>query len=98
MVRLRHATSIEAAVGEEVPEIVLINSHDGSSSYQLLAGFFRTDAPPCPIDNRELQEYVNALRRRIEVQHDLLMASLVQDIEPSAEPRVPVTAARSPRD
>ncbi len=41
MVRLRHATSIEAAVGEEVPEIVLINSHDGSSSYQLLAGFFR---------------------------------------------------------
>lgn len=41
MVRLRHATSIESAVGEEVPEIILINSHDGSSSYQLLAGFFR---------------------------------------------------------
>jgi len=39
-----------------------------------------TDNPPCPIDNLELQEYVNALRRRIEVQHDL-MTSLVQDIE-----------------
>jgi len=38
MVRLRHATSI---VGDEVPEIILLNSHDGSSSYQLLAGIFR---------------------------------------------------------
>lgn len=25
----------------EVPEIILVNSHDGSSSYQLLSGFFR---------------------------------------------------------
>ena len=41
LVRLRHATTIESAVGEEVPEIVLVNSHDGSSSYQLLSGFFR---------------------------------------------------------
>ena len=41
LVRLRHASSIESALGEEVPEIVLINSHDGTSSYQLLAGFFR---------------------------------------------------------
>lgn len=41
LVRLRHATTIESVVGEEVPEIVLVNSHDGSSSYQLLSGFFR---------------------------------------------------------
>jgi hypothetical protein len=41
MIRLRHAHSIESAVGEEVPELVLVNSHDGSSSYQLLSGFFR---------------------------------------------------------
>jgi len=41
---------------------------------------YSTDNPPCPIDSQELQEYINALRRRIEVQHDL-MASLVQDIE-----------------
>ena len=39
MVRLRHANSI--ATQGEVPEIVLLNSHDGTSSYQLLAGFFR---------------------------------------------------------
>lgn len=39
MVRLRHASSITSQ--GEVPEIVLLNSHDGTSSYQLLAGIFR---------------------------------------------------------
>lgn len=39
LVRLRHADLIESA--GEVPEIILVNSHDGTSSYQLLAGFFR---------------------------------------------------------
>lgn len=39
MVRLRNESL--PTTGEEVPEIILINSHDGSSSYQLLAGFFR---------------------------------------------------------
>ena len=29
------------AVGDSVPEIVLVNSHDGTSSYQLHAGMFR---------------------------------------------------------
>lgn len=41
MVRFRQADQIGAKVGEEVPEIVLLNSHDGTSSYQLMAGFFR---------------------------------------------------------
>jgi len=40
LVRLRHPSTIEASV-QEVPEIILINSHDGTTSYQLLAGFFR---------------------------------------------------------
>lgn len=39
MVRLRHADTISAR--GETPEIVLLNSHDGTSSYQLLAGIFR---------------------------------------------------------
>lgn len=39
MVRLRHADTITAR--GETPEIVLLNSHDGTSSYQLLAGMFR---------------------------------------------------------
>jgi hypothetical protein len=39
LVRLRHANSVVST--EEVPEIILVNSHDGSSSYQLFAGVFR---------------------------------------------------------
>lgn len=39
LVRLRHPDAISAQ--GETPEIVLLNSHDGTSSYQLLAGFFR---------------------------------------------------------
>ena len=39
MVRLRHADVIGSE--SEVPEIILLNSHDGTSSYQLLSGFFR---------------------------------------------------------
>ncbi|HHL4082047.1 DUF932 domain-containing protein [Burkholderia sola] len=38
MLRLRHADQI---TGEEADEIVLLNSHDGTSSYQMLAGTFR---------------------------------------------------------
>lgn len=38
MLRLRHASQIAET---EVPEIILINSHDGTSSYQMLAGMFR---------------------------------------------------------
>ncbi len=38
MVRLRHAEQIN---GEEANEIILLNSHDGTSSYQMLAGMFR---------------------------------------------------------
>ncbi len=38
MVRLRHASQIGAG---EAHEIILLNSHDGVSSYQMLAGVFR---------------------------------------------------------
>ena len=38
MLRLRHASQIN---GDEANEIILINSHDGTSSYQMLAGMFR---------------------------------------------------------
>ena len=38
MLRLRHASQIN---GREANEIILLNSHDGSSSYQMLAGMFR---------------------------------------------------------
>ncbi len=38
MIRLRHASQIN---GTEANEIILLNSHDGTSSYQMLAGMFR---------------------------------------------------------
>lgn len=41
MLRLRHASSMAAQVGDSFQEIVLVNSHDGTSSYQLMAGMFR---------------------------------------------------------
>ncbi|MGX9272324.1 DUF932 domain-containing protein [Pantoea ananatis] len=38
MLRLRRESQI---TGKQVPEIILLNSHDGSSSYQMLPGLFR---------------------------------------------------------
>lgn len=38
MIRLRHESHIAA---REANEIILLNSHDGSSSYQMIAGMFR---------------------------------------------------------
>lgn len=43
MLRLRHASHLGqvATVGDSIPELILINSHDGSSSFQLMGGMFR---------------------------------------------------------
>jgi len=44
MIRFRHQDLIGTQlkeVGQEIPEIVLVNSHDGSSGYQLYTGLFR---------------------------------------------------------
>jgi hypothetical protein len=39
LIRMRHAGQVQAK--PEANEIILINSHDGASSYQMLAGMFR---------------------------------------------------------
>lgn len=39
LLRLRHPTQV--ALDQEYPEIVLVNSHDGSSSYRIYPGWFR---------------------------------------------------------
>lgn len=41
LIRFRRAQDLEVVRGTELPEIVLVNSHDRSSSYQLSAGIFR---------------------------------------------------------
>jgi Domain of unknown function (DUF932) len=43
---MRHVAQVEAR--SEANEIILINSHDGASSYQMLAGVFRL----CLADHR----------------------------------------------
>ena len=46
MIRMRHAGHVQTK--PEANEIILINSHDGASSYQMLAGVFRL----CPAGHR----------------------------------------------
>ncbi len=42
MLRFRHQDISQAlAVGDVIPEVVLINSHDGTSAYKLMAGLYR---------------------------------------------------------
>jgi len=42
MLRFRHEdVSQPMAVGDVIPEVVLINSHDGTSAYKLIAGLYR---------------------------------------------------------
>src|SRR5699024_1506670 len=38
---MRHQPRAGQITGQHVPEIILLNSHDGSSSYQMLPGYFR---------------------------------------------------------
>lgn len=40
-IRLRHIDHLTNPTGDEVPEIVLENSHDGTAAYRLHAGIFR---------------------------------------------------------
>jgi hypothetical protein len=41
LLRFRHESMTEKVLNQEVPEIVLINSHDGTSAYQISLGLFR---------------------------------------------------------
>jgi hypothetical protein len=42
MLRFRHADFLSpVAVGTDLPEVILTNSHDGSAAYRLMAGIFR---------------------------------------------------------
>jgi hypothetical protein len=41
LIRMRHADAFNRDRGETVNEVVLINSHDGSSAWEMMAGCFR---------------------------------------------------------
>ena len=67
MLRLRHANMIEA---NEAHEIILINSHDGTSSYQMLAGFFRFVCQNGMIAGDNVQEI--RVPHRGNIEHDII--------------------------
>lgn len=41
MIKFARANQQVSAVGDSIAQVVLVNSHDGSSAYQLMAGLFR---------------------------------------------------------
>lgn len=41
LIRFRHGTHAMRQVGDTLPEVVLVNSHDGTSSYRVMGGLFR---------------------------------------------------------
>lgn len=41
MIRLRQVNAFNAGLGEDMNEIILLNSHDGTSAYQILPGVYR---------------------------------------------------------
>jgi hypothetical protein len=41
MLRFRHGTEKAARIGDSIPELVLVNAHDGTAAYQLHAGLYR---------------------------------------------------------
>lgn len=41
MIRFRHMDLMTVNVGDVVPEVVLVNSHDGTSAYKLMGGMYR---------------------------------------------------------
>ena len=59
MIRMRHAGQVQTR--PEANEIILINSHDGASSYQMLAGMFRL----CPAGHSRNYVHCQTMSRRL---------------------------------
>lgn len=84
--RLRQAGQQLLQVGDVVPEVILTNSHDGSSGYQVSAGFFRLVCSNGLVVG-------DSTVSRISVRHSGNVAGevlegvyrVVQDIEPALE-------------
>lgn len=78
MIRLRHRNSLNF---EEVNEIILVNSHDGTSSYQMMAGCFRfvcTNGMVCGDVVEDIR-----VKHRGDIVHDVIEAAytIVEDFE-----------------
>ncbi|MEN6312782.1 MAG: DUF932 domain-containing protein [Clostridiaceae bacterium] len=71
MLRLRHVNDI--ANSEGANEIILVNSHDGTSSYQLLAGFFRSVCQNGCIAGDKIEDF--RVGHRGNIQNDVIEAA-----------------------
>lgn len=84
MIRFRHdsATGTEQMmVGDVVPEVVLVNSHDGTSAYKLIAGLYRLVCSnglmvsESEIDSISIMHKGNAIPEVIEGSYKLIESS-----------------------
>jgi len=71
MLRLRHVNDI--ANSEGANEIILVNSHDGTSSYQLLAGYFRSVCQNGCIAGDTVEDY--RVRHNGDIRNDVIEAA-----------------------
>jgi len=71
MLRLRHVNDI--ANSEGANEIILVNSHDGTSSYQLLAGYFRFVCQNGCIAGDTVEDY--RVRHNGDIRNDVIEAA-----------------------
>jgi hypothetical protein len=72
IIRFRHA-DITAKIGDNIPEIVIVNSHDGSSAYKIMAGVYRLVCTNGFIVGETLQSY--AVRHTKNAPDDVIDAS-----------------------
>lgn len=88
MLRLRHTSQIN---GAETNEIVLLNSHDGASSYQMLACMFRL-APLfyCSVlAERDGQLIINSASKSARLRVTPAMAAIFDRAYPTLEQSLP---------
>ena len=70
MLRFRHASNMQIAnVGDEIPELVLTNSHNGLTTYNLMLGIFRL---ACSNGMIVMSDQLESLRIRHTGSKDLL--------------------------
>lgn len=83
MIRLRKKR--ELVTQNETPEIVLVNSHDGTSSYQLFAGLFRMVCSNGMVAGDVMQDM--RVHHKGDIVNDVIDAAcrIIEDIDPMVE-------------
>jgi hypothetical protein len=81
MVRFRRMENSIQHVGDSVPEVVMVNSHDGTSAYKLTAGIFRfvcsngLVVADCTFGSVSIQHTGNIVEQVIDASHQIIDGS-----------------------